>query len=220
MGPEAISWSVSQFPNWLDVDFPAGTLAPWDSIAVTVSRNAMITSFSEPQFISQPILFTNLDSPVAQPRDMELRVIAAPIFTETFDGNSLDPLKWPDSSGGNPAGIPLGLFEPTEPFYSAIEWAVHWWRYGADGPDRSVFLPYGLPDLLVSAARRRRLSTEPGEDLVFEYWTGSSWKEVSRQAGGPADMTNYSRVDLPLAGDAIHAGFRLPHSVSIEREPR
>jgi subtilisin family serine protease len=46
-------------------------------------------------------------------------------------------------------------------------------------------------------------------DLVFEYWDGSAWREISRHYGTDPDTTNFTKVTkiLPLA--ALHAQFKL-----------
>lgn len=52
-------------------------------------------------------------------------------------------------------------------------------------------------------------SPEQGEDLVIEYYDGSSWVELDRQPGDGPDMDYYQEVVIPLPSDAFHAGFQL-----------
>jgi hypothetical protein len=52
-------------------------------------------------------------------------------------------------------------------------------------------------------------SPEQGEDLVMEYYDGSSWVELDRQPGDGPDMDYYEEVVIPLPPGALHAGFQL-----------
>jgi len=52
-------------------------------------------------------------------------------------------------------------------------------------------------------------SPEQGEDLVIEYFDGSSWVELDRKPGDGPDMDYYQEVVIPLPPDALHAGFQL-----------
>ncbi|MBN2594901.1 MAG: hypothetical protein JXA81_15450, partial [Sedimentisphaerales bacterium] len=51
-------------------------------------------------------------------------------------------------------------------------------------------------------------SPEQGEDLVIEYFDGSSWVELDRQPGAGPDMDYYEEVVIPLPPEAFHAGFQ------------
>jgi hypothetical protein len=52
-------------------------------------------------------------------------------------------------------------------------------------------------------------SPEQGEDLVIEYYDGSSWVELDRQPGDGPDMDYYQEVVIPLPPETLHAGFQL-----------
>lgn len=52
-------------------------------------------------------------------------------------------------------------------------------------------------------------SPEQGEDLVIEYFDGSSWVELDRLPGDGPDMDYFEEVVLPLPPEAFHAGFQL-----------
>jgi len=50
---------------------------------------------------------------------------------------------------------------------------------------------------------------EAGDDLIVEYWNGTSWVELERQLGGGSDMSNYVESVVPLPPPAYHENFRL-----------
>ncbi len=48
-----------------------------------------------------------------------------------------------------------------------------------------------------------------GDDLIFSYWTGSTWRELDRQRGFQPDMQHYKSISFELPVAALHAGFKL-----------
>ena len=42
--------------------------------------------------------------------------------------------------------------------------------------------------------------------VVWEYWDGDSWEELSRHVGGGADMIDYEEVIIKLPTEALHSG--------------
>ena len=50
-------------------------------------------------------------------------------------------------------------------------------------------------------------SPEQGEDLVIEFYDGSSWVELDRRPGDGPDMESYEEVTIDLPAEALHAGF-------------
>ena len=51
-------------------------------------------------------------------------------------------------------------------------------------------------------------SPDTGEDLVFQYWNGSAWIEIDRQAGAGPDMTSYQQRIVTLPSAAMHSQFK------------
>jgi len=52
-------------------------------------------------------------------------------------------------------------------------------------------------------------SPDRGDDLIFEYWNGSRWKELCRHEGTMVDMDHYRQISIEFPPDALHAGFKL-----------
>ena len=52
-------------------------------------------------------------------------------------------------------------------------------------------------------------SPEEGDDLIIEYYNGSDWVELDRQAGSGKDMTSFKQVTKTLPSDALHESFKV-----------
>jgi hypothetical protein len=52
-------------------------------------------------------------------------------------------------------------------------------------------------------------SPEQGEDLVIEYYDGTSWMELDRRDGDGPDMDYYQEVVIPLPPEALVVEFKL-----------
>lgn len=50
---------------------------------------------------------------------------------------------------------------------------------------------------------------DEGDDLIMEYYHGTTWVELSRQFGKDPAMTTYKCVPVPLPAGALIAKFKL-----------
>ncbi|UCC22394.1 MAG: S8 family serine peptidase, partial [Planctomycetota bacterium] len=128
-------------------------------------------------------------------------------FYDEFPTTTIDPGKW-TSIISHPTIDDVGLGEPSAP-YSL--------RLNGD-PDGGEAVASGFIDL--SGLSGVELTywyertgggedPDPGEDLIFEYWSGSGWIELERQFGDGPDMTYYVQSTVPLPDEALHDNFRL-----------
>ena len=125
-------------------------------------------------------------------------------FLEEFPSTTLDPLKW-TVTYDSPTIDTVGISEPSAPYsirlnsHDTIESKV----WDLSELDAQVKVEYwfehtgggGPPD--------------PGDDLIIEYWNGSTWVELERQYGSRMSMTNYEKRTILLPAAAMHAQFKL-----------
>jgi len=128
-------------------------------------------------------------------------------FFDNFSKIILDQENW-TSTSGVPTIDDAGLGEPSPPYSlrlnghpsggDAIESCVidlsgrsgaelrYWWERTGGG-DRP----------------------ETGEDLIIEYWNGTSWIELQRKLGDGPNMTSFAESFVALPPEAYHENFRL-----------
>ncbi|MHC4926823.1 MAG: S8 family serine peptidase [Planctomycetota bacterium] len=86
-GVDALDWSADWQADWLTIDPVAGTLAPSESIDVTVSLNANAQTLV-PKLYEDSIFFNNLTIGSARERLARLIVRPPDKFTEVFDDSA------------------------------------------------------------------------------------------------------------------------------------
>ncbi|MHC4676045.1 MAG: BACON domain-containing protein, partial [Planctomycetota bacterium] len=205
-GPSTLSWTADVTQPWLDVDPNAGVLDIGDSNTVELSLNANASGLPQGMY-SDTVTFTNTSSGITQTREVILEVFpAGTIFFDTFPLKTLDGAKW-TICGGIPTIDDVGIGEPSLPYSlrfngdpgggdciesrvlnlsgSGRGWFTYWYQRTGEGEH-----------------------SDPGEDLIIDYWDGSTWVELDRQLGGGVDMTDYNEVVLELPSGAYHANFR------------
>jgi subtilisin family serine protease len=128
-------------------------------------------------------------------------------FYDEFPTTTIDPAKWTNIIS-YPTIDGVGLDEPS-PTYSL---RLNGNPDGGDGVESSFIDLSGLAGVQLKYWYQRTGGGEdpdPGEDLIFEYWSGSNWIELERQPGDGPDMTYYVQSTVPLPAGALHDNFRL-----------
>ncbi|MHC4497997.1 MAG: BACON domain-containing protein, partial [Planctomycetota bacterium] len=206
-GPNSLDWTAAAAASWLDIEPNFGILGPGESNSVTVSFNANASAL--PQGIhNDTVTFTNTISGITQTRDVMLEVFpAGTIFFDTFPSTTLNAAKWTICTG-EPTVDDVGIGEPSPPYSLRL----NGYPSGGDCVESRVLNLSGMAGLEFTYWYQRRGGGEhpdPGEDLILEYWDGSTWVELDRQLGGGLDMTDYNEVMLSLPSGAYHANFKL-----------
>jgi len=127
------------------------------------------------------------------------------LFADSFDSTTIDGSKWTSISGATVDGV--GINEPSSPYSLRLN----------GHPSGGDSIASKVIDLSASGATLschwertgNGNSTETGEDLIAEYWDGSTWVEIGRQLGSGPDMSSYTSWTIPLPAEASHSGFRL-----------
>ncbi|MHC4677016.1 MAG: BACON domain-containing protein, partial [Planctomycetota bacterium] len=172
-----------------------------------VSLNANANAL--PQGIhSDTVTFTNTTSGITQTRDVMLEVVpAGTVFYDKFPRTTLDGAKW-TICGGVPTTDDVGIGEPSPPYSLRLNGEPS----GGDCVESRLLNLSGMAGLELTYWYQRTGGGEhpdPGEDLIIEYWDGSTWVELDRQLGGGSDMADYNEVVLELPSGAYHANFKL-----------
>jgi len=88
-GTEAVSWSTSETPVWLNVNPADGVLDPNELVVVSVCIDPN-ANLLEPGLYTETLIFLNEDSGSIKTRLVSLTVLPPDIFTESFDENDND----------------------------------------------------------------------------------------------------------------------------------
>lgn len=170
-------------------DMPFGDVVIGLSVAETVTIRNLSTEYG--------LLITEIGKPAP---DFDG-------FFEEFVGTSLDPTKW-TVLAGQPTVDSIGIGEPSEPYSLRLNGV-------SSGKDQIESLPMdfsGLSDLVFTYWYEQTgggESPDSGEDLVVEYWNGTTWIELDRQLGSGPDMSSYQQRVIALPAAAMHAGFKI-----------
>ncbi len=203
-GPNSIDWAIDS-PDWLNVKPNSGTLQPSNTNMVVVFINKLANDLDSNIYTSE-IIFHNLTSGVDQSYKATLEVLPAGlVFYDYFPTTTLNPVNW-SICAGQPTIDNVGLAEPSEPYSLRLNGNPS----GGDCVESQT----------ISLSEQAELTywyeqtgggenPDSGEDLVIEYWNGTSWVELERQFGDGPDMTNYVESTIPLPPAAIHDNFKL-----------
>ncbi len=120
------------------------------------------------------------------------------IFEDTFPLITMDRAKWTVVSGATSDNV--GLDEPSSPYSLRL----NGYPSGGDSVESRVIdlSPYIFARLTYWFQQTGGgESPDSGDDLIVEYYNGSSWVELDRQLGSGPDMTNFEKrvIDLPPA---------------------
>ncbi len=210
-GADPINWTAVVTASWLSVEPNCGTLAGANDVnfvQVSINSNAVWLGVGTH---TAEVTFTNLTSGIVQNRPVELEVTpihsSGVIFSDSFPSTTLDTSKW-ISQISVPTIDNVGLEEPSPPYSLRLNGNPG----GGDAVESKIL------DLSVYDSAQLKYwyeqtgggeSPDTGDDLIIEYWNGSTWVELERQLGSGSNMTSYvqSEVNLPMA--ALHAGFRV-----------
>lgn len=130
---------------------------------------------------------------------------AASDFFEDFATTTYEPSRW--SSVQNATIDDVGIGEPSGPFAARLN----------GNPDGIDIIESAVLDL--SGATSAELSyyfqqtgggesPDSGDDLVLEYFDGSTWVELERQLGSGPDMTTFEQSTVTLPSAALHSNFQ------------
>jgi len=138
-----------------------------------------------------------------------------PFFEEVFQSTEFDPSQWTTIEGA--IIDDKGINEPSSTYSLHLDGDP---KGGDLVESKSIDLSQ-CPD---SGAVLRYLyertgsgnSPEIHEDLIVDYWDGSTWVELQRHAGDGPDMTDYEQVTIRLPVPALHEyfSFRIYNSAS------
>jgi subtilisin family serine protease len=174
-----------------------------NSNSIIKSGGQVMKLCRSPQFFTLALLAFVTFGFIAVPH-----IQAEQIFSDNFPSTTLDSSKW-ISTISAPTIDDVGIGEPSPPYslrlngnpgggdavesrildlsiYSSVQ-LKYWYEQTGGGDD---------PDL-------------SGEDLIVEYWNGSTWVELERQLGAGPDMTSYVQSVISLPTAALHVGFRV-----------
>jgi hypothetical protein len=129
-----------------------------------------------------------------------------PIFKDTFPSTTIDAAKW---AVVKDAGVDdLGLSEPSAPY--SLRLNAH--PNGGDAVESVTIDLSGYAKVTLSYYYEQGANlNDPDEndDLIVEYYDGTTWVELSRQLGKDPAMTTYKCVTVPLPAGALTAQFKL-----------
>ena len=133
------------------------------------------------------------------------------IFEDTFSTSYLDRTKWTQSS--YPVTVRQNSLQLGADY--SFPGRIGQITQSGFGSITSKFIDLSQY-LRASFTCKHKLNTDHSEsDLVFKYWNGSDWKELSTLEGDHQDQANtYKELTIPLPSDALHAEFRLSISRS------
>ncbi|MFH1719939.1 MAG: M4 family metallopeptidase, partial [Planctomycetota bacterium] len=128
------------------------------------------------------------------------------VFSDTFPAGGIDRSKWPVVH--NAAVSDGGRDEPSGQYSLRLNGNPS----GGDTVEsRVIDLSFYSGATLTYSYEKTGYGESPdnGDDLIFSYWTGSTWKELDRQEGTIPDMEHYTQISIEFPPDAMHAGFKL-----------
>jgi len=123
------------------------------------------------------------------------------LFRDAFPSTTIDRDNWPTVTGATVDSV--GISEPSG-LYSL--------RLNGEDQIRSKTMNLSIYSSAMLSYYYERTghgeSPDPGDNLIIEYWNGSTWRELDRQYGSGPDMTSYDREIVPLPVNALRAGFK------------
>jgi len=123
------------------------------------------------------------------------------LFFDDFPSSTIDTTKWTNVIGATIGDVGIG--EPSSPYSLRLDSAKLVESKTVDlSGSHSAALSYFYEETGGGE------SPGPGDDLVLDYWSGSSWVELERQLGSGPDMGRFVQSVVALPSAALHSGFR------------
>ena len=161
-------------------------------ISVPVTRHITISNTDA----SHSLMITNISAPGANFED----------FNDNFPTTTLNPANWIIGTGV-PTVESLGLNPPSAPYSLTLN--------GNPSGEESVISREidlsGSSNVQLNYWYESGGSSEPPDgvnDLVFEYWDGTGWRELRRHLGTDPDTTTFTRVTVTLPAGCSARGVQ------------
>ncbi|MCP4707130.1 MAG: hypothetical protein GY869_00775, partial [Planctomycetes bacterium] len=129
------------------------------------------------------------------------------LFFDDFPTTILDSLKWTGLMG-QPTADDLGINEPS------LHYSLHLNGYpqGAEAIESRIIDLSGYDSAELTYWHQIMGGgdmPELNEDLVVQYFDGSSWREINRHLGGNPGMNYYQQSIITLPHEALHPDFQM-----------
>ena len=128
------------------------------------------------------------------------------LFEDTFPSTTIDTAKWTGINGATVDNI--GINEPSAPYSLRL----NGYPSGGDSVESKVIDLSSYSEVNLTYHYQRcgdGESPEDGDNLIVEYYDGSSWVVLSSHLGSGSDMSVYDLNVVQLPIDAIHSEFQL-----------